>query len=108
MILAEIPPAVLKIPSPGRSWGSFQEILFLESPLTFGLGLAPRRHCFVLGFFYCYSLKILEPGCPGALAPPWAGPVSLCAGERPEGGVGGGWGVAGQKGSRPAFPRQRK
>ena len=68
-ILSEIPPTILEIPGPGKSRGSFQEILFLESPLTFGLGLAPRRHCFVLDCFYCYSLKNLEPGCPGALAP---------------------------------------
>lgn len=52
-----------------RFQGTFQEILFLESPLTFGLGWAPRLPCFVLGCFYCYSLKNLEPGCPGALAP---------------------------------------
>lgn len=84
---------------PGKSQGSFQEILFLESPLTFGLGLAPRLHCFVLGCFYCYSLKNLEPGCPGALAPPWAGPVSLWAEAWPGGGVGGGRGEAGQKGT---------
>lgn len=84
---------------PGKSRGSFQEILFLESPLTFGLGLAPRLHCFVLGCFYCYSLKNLEPGCPGALAPPWAGPVSLWAEAWPGGGGGGGRGEAGQKGT---------
>lgn len=92
-------PTILQIPGCGKSWGSFQEILFLESPLTFGLGPAPRLHCFVLGCFYCYSLKNLEPGCPGALAPPWAGPVSLWAGERPGGGIGGGRRVAWQRGS---------
>lgn len=85
-ILSESPPATLEIPGPGKSRSSFQEILFLESPLTFGLGLAPRRHCFVLGCFYCYSLKILEPGCPGALAPFWAGPVSSWAVGWPGGG----------------------
>ena len=68
-ILSEIPPTVLEVTGPG----SFQEILFLDSPLTFGLGLAPGQHCFVLGCFYCYSLKNLEPGCPGALTPSWAG-----------------------------------
>lgn len=103
---SEISLTILQIPGCGKNWGSFQEILFLESPLTFGLGPAPRLHCFVLDSFYCYSLKNLEPGCPGALAPPWAGPVSLWAEEWPGGGVGGGRGVAGQK--APAFPRQRK
>lgn len=107
-ILSEIPPTILEIPGPGRSRDSFQEILFLDSPLTFGLGLAPRRHCFVLGCFYCYSLKNLEPGCPGALAPSWAGLVSLWAGDWPGGVFGGERCQAGQKETRPAFPRQRK
>lgn len=92
-------PTILQIPGCGKSWSSFQEILFLESPLTFGLGPAPRLYCFVLGCFYCYSLKNLEPGCPGALAPPWAGPVSLWAGEWPGGWGGGGEGLPRQKGS---------
>lgn len=45
-----IPQTILQIPGqPDR--GSFQEILFLESRLTFGLGQAPRLHCFVLSCF---------------------------------------------------------
>lgn len=89
-ILSEIPPIVLEIAGPG----SFQEILFLDFPLTFGLGLAPGRPCFVLGCFYCYSLKNLEPGCPGALAPSWAGQFPCGQGT----GCGGdvvGWGLVG-------------
>lgn len=100
-ILSEIPPTVLETAGPG----SFQEILFLDFPLTFGLGLAPGRHCFVLGCFYCYSLKNLEPGCPGALAPSWAGQFPCgqgtgCGGRCRWLGVGGGGG-----GARPSRDR---
>lgn len=88
-------PTILQIPAYGKSWGSFQEILFLESPLTFGFGPAPRLHCFALGCFYCYSLKNLEPGCPGALAPLGLGQFPCGQGNGLEGWGGGvGRGVA--------------